>query len=145
MTGSDYVKSPVRVSAILKIEIDGKYCFLWSISASLHFCQNNYPNRVLNNRQPFDKLNIRYFDFSDGFKCHDVHKLENSNIFSINIIDINFCQDQNKFKNNLIPNGIIKKISDKVIVPLISKNQNDLNKNLILLLGKHDRKNFGRK
>ena len=48
MNGSNYVKIPLRSNAILNIENNDKYCFLWSILASLHPCNNNHPNRVSN-------------------------------------------------------------------------------------------------
>ena len=46
MNGSNYVKIPLRSNAILNIENDDKYCFIWSILASLHPCNLNHPNRV---------------------------------------------------------------------------------------------------
>ena len=46
LNGSIYVKNPLRSNAILNIENNDKYCFLWSILASLHPCINNHPNRV---------------------------------------------------------------------------------------------------
>ena len=45
---SSYVKVPLRSSAILNIENNDKYCFLWSILASLHPCNITHPSRVLN-------------------------------------------------------------------------------------------------
>ena len=48
LNGSNYVKKPMRSNAILNIENNDKYCFLWSIIASLHPCSNNHPNRVTN-------------------------------------------------------------------------------------------------
>ena len=46
LNGSNYVKIPLRSNAILNIENNDKYCFLWSILAYLHPCNNNHPNRV---------------------------------------------------------------------------------------------------
>ena len=46
MDGSTYVKIRLRSNAILNIENNDKYCFLWSILAYLHPCNNNHPNRV---------------------------------------------------------------------------------------------------
>ena len=43
---SNYVKFPLRSNAILNIENNDKYCFIWSILANLHPCNNNHPNRV---------------------------------------------------------------------------------------------------
>ena len=76
MNGSSYMKIPLRTSAILKIENDDKYCFIWSISASLPPCEHSNPNRVSNYKEYFDELNIDGFDFSDGFKCSEVHIFE---------------------------------------------------------------------
>ena len=53
MNGSNYVKLPLRTNAILNIENNDKYCFLWSILASLHPCDNNHPNRVSNYKRYF--------------------------------------------------------------------------------------------
>ena len=100
-----------------------KYCFIWSILASLHPCNNNHPNRVSNYKQNFDELNIRVFDFTNGFKCSDVHKFEKLNNLSINIFELNFYRDQKKWKHKLIPIEISKNESDKVIDLLIYKNQ----------------------
>ena len=74
MNGSNYIKIPLRTNAILNVENNDKYCFLWSILAWLHPCNNKHPNRVSNYRQYFNELNIQGFDFSTGFRCSDVHK-----------------------------------------------------------------------
>ena len=46
LNGSNYGKILLRSNGILNIENNDKYCFLWSILAYLHPCDNNYPNRV---------------------------------------------------------------------------------------------------
>ena len=43
MNGRSYGKIPLKSAAILNIENDDKYCFIWSISAKLHLCNNNNP------------------------------------------------------------------------------------------------------
>ena len=53
LNGSNFVKNPLRLSAFLIIENNDKYCFLWSILASLHPCNNNHPNRVSNYKKKF--------------------------------------------------------------------------------------------
>ena len=58
LDGSNYVKDPLRTNAILNIENIDKYCFIWSILASLHPCNNNHPNRVSNYKQYFKEKNI---------------------------------------------------------------------------------------
>ena len=73
MNGRSNVKIPLRSSAILNIENNDKHCFLWSILAHLHPCKNNHPNRVSSYRHYFNELNIDGFDFSNGFKCSDMH------------------------------------------------------------------------
>ena len=48
LNGTFYVKIPLRSSAILNVQNNDKYCFIWSILASLHPCENDHPNRVSN-------------------------------------------------------------------------------------------------
>ena len=96
LNGSSYVKIPLRSNAFTNIKNNDKYCFLWSILADLYPCESDHPNRVSNYKIFFKELNIEGFDFSNGFKCSDVHKLENLNDLSINIFELNFYQDQNK-------------------------------------------------
>ena len=109
MNGSNYVKLPLRSNAILNVENNDRYCFLWSILACLHPCNNDHPNRVSNYRQYFDELNIQGFDFSRGFRCSDVHKFNKLNNLSVNIFEIAFYQDQNQWKHKLLPIEISKK------------------------------------
>ena len=115
MNGSKYFKTPLRSNAIFKIENIGKYCFLWSRLAFLHPSNNNHPNRVSNFKQYFNELNIERFDFTNGFRCSDVHKFIESNNFSVNIFELTFYQDQNKWKHKLITIEIGKINSDRVI------------------------------
>ena len=98
MGGRSYVKIPLRSNAILNIENNDKYCFLWSILAYLHPCNNNHPNRVSNCKQYFNELNNQGFDFARGFKCSDVHKFNELNNLSVNIFELKFYQDQGKWK-----------------------------------------------
>ena len=94
MKSSMYGKFLLRSSNILNIENDDKYCFLWSMQASLHPCNKVHPNRVTISKQYFNELNIQYFVLSDGFKCSDVQIFEKLNKVSITLIELNFCQDQ---------------------------------------------------
>ena len=114
MDGCSYVKKPLRSSAIVNVKNDDKYCFIWSILAKLHPCENN-SNIVSSYRKYFNELNIEGFDFSNGFRCSDMYRFEKLNNLSINIYELNF--DQNKYK--LIPIEISKNKSDKVIDLLI--------------------------
>ena len=79
--GSSYVKIPLRSNALINNKNNDKYCFIWSILDSLHPCHIDLSIRVSNYRQYFNELIIEDFGFSDGFKCSDVHNLENSIIF----------------------------------------------------------------
>ena len=84
--GTSYVKIPLRSNAILNVQINDKYCFIWSILASLHPCENTHPSRVNNYLQYFNELNFQSFDFTNGFKCSDVHRFnEFTNNLSVNI------------------------------------------------------------
>ena len=129
MNGSNYVIFPLRSNAILIIENNDKYCFMWSILASLHPCNNNHPNRVSNCKQYFNELNIQDFDFSYEFKCNDVHRFNEANNLSINLFELNFYQDQNKWRHKLLPIEISKSISGGVIDLAIYKNHYILLKN----------------
>ena len=140
LNGSNYIKIPLRSNAILNVENNDKYCFLWSILASLYPCNNNHPNRVSNFRQYFNELKINGFDFTNGFKCSDVHKFNEPNNLSVNIFELNFYQDQNQWKHKLIPIEISKNNSDRVIDLTIYKNHFVLIKKLDVILGDHNKK-----
>ena len=144
MDGSGYFKKPLR-SAILNINNDDKYCFLWSILAKLHPCENSHPDRVSNYEPYFNELNIDGFDFSNGFRCSDMYRFEKLNNLSKNIYELNFYHDQDKIKHKLIPVEISKNESDKVIDLLNCKNHYALIKKLNVFTGKHDCKYICRK
>ena len=122
MNDSNYIKVPLRSNAILNYENNDKYCFIWSVLASLYPCKNNHPNRVSNYRQYFNELNIQDFDFTDGFKCSNVHIFNELNNLSVNIFELVFYQEQNQWKHKLIPIEISKNDSDRVIDLAIYKN-----------------------
>ena len=145
LNGSNYVKIPLRSNSILNIENNDKYCFLWSILAYLHPCNNNHPNRVSNYRQYFNELNIQDFDFTNGFRCSDVHKFNELNNLSVNIFELNYYQDQNQWKHKLIPIEISKNNSARVIDLAIYKNHYVLIKKLDVFLGDHNKKYFCRR
>ena len=139
LNGSNYIKIPLRSNAILNIENNDKYCFLWSIIASLYPCNNNHPNRVSNYRKYFNELKINGFDFTNGFKCSDVHKFNELNNLSVKIFEINFYQDQNQWKHKLIPIEVSNNNSDTVIDLAISKNHYVLIKKLDVFLDHNKR------
>ena len=130
----------MRSNAILNIESIDKYCFLWSILASLHPCNNNHTNRVSNYKQYFNELKILDFDFTNGFNCSDVHKFNELNNLSFNILELNFCQDQSQWKHKLLPIEVSKNDSDRVIDLAIYKNHYALIKKLDVFLGDHYKK-----
>ena len=115
--------------------------FFWLILAKLHSCENDHPNRVSNYREFFDELNIAGSGFRDGLRYSDMHRFEKLNILSITIFELNFYQDQNKWKHNLIPIEISKDESDRVVDLLIYKSHYALIKKLNVFLGDHH-KNF---
>ena len=108
LDGTSYVKIPLKSNAILNIQNNDKYCFIWSILASLHPCENNHPNRVNNYVQYFNEINFQTFDFTNGFKCSDVHRFNELNNLTVNINELNFYQDGDKWKHNLLPIEISK-------------------------------------
>ena len=96
-----YVKTSVRSNAILNIENNVEFCFIWSILAYLRPCENSHPSRVKSYIQYFNEINIGCSDFTNGFKCSDVQNFEKLKIFSINnIFEVNFYEDKNKWKHN---------------------------------------------
>ena len=46
LKGSSYIKTLMRSNTSLTIKNNEKYCFIWSVSASLHTCDNDHPIRV---------------------------------------------------------------------------------------------------
>ena len=88
----------------------------------------------------FNEINIQGFDFTNRFKCSDVHKINYLKNLSINIFELKFYQDQNKWKHKLIPIEISKKNSDRIFDLAIYKNHYVLIKKLYVLFGNHNRK-----
>ena len=123
MDERSYVKNPLRSIAILNFENNNKYCFLFSILAYLHPCNNNHPNRLSNYKQYFNDINIQGFDFYHGFKCSDVHRYNELNDLSVNIFELNFYRDQNQWRHKLFTIEISKNNSDRVIDLAIYKTQ----------------------
>ena len=140
LKGSNYTKIPLRSNAILNVENIDKYRFLWSMLAYLYPCNNNHLIRVTNYKQNFNELNINAFGFTIGFKCSDVHKFNELNNLSVNIFELNFSQDQNKWRHKLIPIEVSKSNSDRVIDLAFYKNHYSLIKKLDVFLGDHNKK-----
>ena len=140
INGSSYVKILLRSNALIIIKNIDKYCFIWSISASLHPCENDHPNRVSNFVQYFNELNFQSFNFTNSFKCSDVHKFNDLNNLSVNIFGLNFYEEKNKWKHNLIPIEISKNKSDRVDDLLIYKNHYALIKKLNVFLGDYHKR-----
>ena len=67
-----------------------------------------------------------------------MYKIEKLNNLSINIFELNFYQEQNKWKQKLIPFEISKNEADKIIDILVYINHYVLNKKLNIILGKQD-------
>ena len=71
-----------------------------------------------------------------------MHKFEKQSNLSINIFELNFYQEQNKWKHKLIPIEINKNDSERVIDLLIQKNHYNLIKKLKVFLDKQDCRYF---
>ena len=106
---SNYVEIPLRSNAILNNENNDKYCFFWPILAHLRPCNNNHPNRVSKYKQYFNEINNNGLDFANGFKCSNVHKVNELNNLSNKIFDLIFYQDKKKWRHKLIPIEVSKK------------------------------------
>ena len=83
-----------------------------------------------------NELNINGFDFTNGFKCSDVHKFNEINNLSINIFELNFYQDKEKWKHKLIPIEVSNIVSDRIINLVIYKNHYAHIKELNVFLGR---------
>ena len=46
LNGSFYVKIPSRSSANLNFQNNENFCYIWSILASIHPCENTHPSKV---------------------------------------------------------------------------------------------------
>ena len=133
----------MRSNAILNIENDEKFCFVWSILAHLQpiaFVKNGHQARVSNYRQYFEELKIEGFVFTNGYKCSDTHRYDRSNQLPVNLYKYYFDQVQIKWKHKLIPIEISENDSDKVFNFLLYKNHYALIKKSRGFLGKNNRK-----
>ena len=124
----------------MNIENNDKCCFVWSIFAYFAPCNSYHTNRVSNYKQYFKDLNIDGFHFSIGFKWSDVQKFNERNNLFKNIFEINFYQEHNNWRHNLIPIEISKYESDRIIDLAIYKNHYSLFKTLNVFLGDHNKK-----
>ena len=98
----------MRSNAFLNIENNDEYCFLWSKLANLRPCKNNHPNRVSYYKQYFNELNNNGFDITNEVKCSDEHIFEKQNNLSLTIFELNFYQDQKKWRQKLLPIEVSK-------------------------------------
>ena len=119
--GSCYGKFPFRSSASITVGNDNKCCFVGSKIAKLHPCESIHPSRVSTYRQYLNELNIQGFNFRKEFDCSVVHQLEKLNNLSTNLFELNFDQDENKWKHNLYAIKISENDSDRVVDLLIYK------------------------
>ena len=122
LNSSSFVKIPLTASALINIKNKDKYCFLRSISAYLHPCENDHLKRVSNCEQCFNELNIEGFVFAKSLECSDFHNFRKVNTLSMNIFELNFYQDKDNWKQNLILIKISENDSNRVVVFLIYTN-----------------------
>ena len=64
--------------------------------ASLQPCKKNHPNVVSCSGQNFNEIDIDASDFTNGFKCKDVHIFGKLNNLYDNIFQSSFHPDYNK-------------------------------------------------
>ena len=98
LNDSSYVKIPLRSSAILNIQNNDTYCFVWSIWLVFILVKTIILTEFQIIINILIKINIDGFDFTNGFNCSDVHNFIAINNLSVNIYELNFYQD----KNNII-------------------------------------------
>ena len=98
--------------------------------ASLQPCKKNHPNAVSYSRQYFNEIDIDASDFTNGFKCNDVHKVEKLSNLYINIFQSSFYPDHNRKRHNFLSMENRKNDSDGIVDLLIYKNHYVLNEKL---------------
>ena len=79
-------------------------------------------------------------DFSNGFKCSNVHNFIELNNLSNNIFELYFYQDQNQWKQKILPIEVSKNNSDRILDLAIYKNHYALIKKLDVFLEDHYKK-----
>ena len=79
---------PLRSSALLNIENDDNYYFLWRFLAYLYPCENSHPNRVSNYRKYLTELKLYGLNFP--FKTSGVSKFEKMKNLAIKIFELQF-------------------------------------------------------
>ena len=136
INGMTYVEFPLRTNAILKIQNNERYCFLWSILASVHPV-NKDPQRVSKYMPYKNELNITDIDFSNGMRITDIDRFEKlNNQLSIKVFEYSKDED-NDYK--LVPLYISKNIENRKTIDLILyENHYMLLKKLHVFIGKHD-------
>ena len=136
INGQTYIEFPIRTNAVLNIQNNDSYCFLWCVLASIHPV-NKDPQRVSKYIPYRNELNINNIDFSNGMKITDIDKFEKlNNQLSINVFEYT-TEDDNDYK--LVPFYISKNIENRIIIDLILyKNYYILLKKLHVFIGKHD-------
>ena len=131
----------MRLNVNLNIENNDNFCFIRSILACFHPCNNDHLDRFSNYRKYFIELNVQGFNFINGFRCSASHCFQLLNKLSINIFELIFYQDQKKRKCSLIPIEINNDESDRVVDLLIYENHYALKNKVNVFLGDHN-KNF---
>ena len=135
INGMTYVEFPIRTKAILNIQNNVMYCFLWSSLAGIHPVNEN-PHRVSKYIPYQNELKLTDIDFINGMRITDIHKFENlNNQLSINVFQYSKEED-NEYQ--LVPLYISKNIENRRIIDLILyKHHYILLKKLHVFIGKH--------
>ena len=85
-------------------------------------------------------MNNNGFDFTNGFKCSDVHRFNELKNLPVNLFELNFYHEQNQWRHKLLPIKVSKNERDEVIDLLIYKNHYVLIKKLDVFLGDLNKK-----
>ena len=136
INGMTYIEFPIGTNAVLNIQNNDTYCFLWSVLASIHPVSKD-PQRVSKYTPYKNELNIKDIDFTNGMKITDIDKFENlNNQLSINVFEYSTVENNDY---NLVPLYISENIENRRIIDLILyKNHYILLKKLHVFIGKHD-------
>lgn len=114
---STYVEVPEaikRKKAVVNIENNDSYCFLWSVMAALHPVKNNV-NRMSSYQHFSSELEYEGLDFPMNFK--DIPRFEKMNELTINVYSIE--KDYRTKDYHTVPIYLSREKSDKPAIHLL--------------------------
>ena len=115
---STFIELPKHIQnkkAVINIQNDDSYCFLWSVMAALHPTELNVSKT---SSYPHFKTELKYEGLNFPINLYDVKKFEKMNGLNINIYGIDLTE--NRKKDEIVPLYLSNaKKSDKAVIHLL--------------------------